>query len=417
MPIRRSAALLAAATLSFCFSGTAHAQQSEPNTAPPVDQAEETLGQPDDAALDHIERLEKLLRDAGVEPPARPGTLTGEPEPEAPQPIPKPVVMDEPILPPSFATTVFETESAAINDRGDKAANAIKHVRRWLERDDVKRRVAAQDIIKTLTAWAELEMAAVKAADDAVDAYVLTDDAIRLLGQDPLAKPFKQHMMAMQRDRGAFAAIKAMAAYRRAMTDAHAVGLTGDWELIDFQNGDVRIAIKDIKARLELIVNSWPRSEAGQSARHTLKEWSDREAQALADLPAWRYTWQLGLIQAGTETETKIITYADGSVYIEEDTDIVYDPNQVILYGTFQNTSDMPYRYTFLAAVAPSGFLKTPFTELKKNQLSGYELVQTPLLQPGELHNWRVTVSVGSIRNLNRGGVTMVEVHERQAER
>ena len=415
MSTRRFTALPAALMFALCLSTPAHGQQEPGASAPPpVDQAEEVQAQPGDSALDHIERLEQMLRDAGVEPPARPGTLTEGPEPE---PEPKPGVVVEPILPPSFATVVFQTESAAINARGDKAANAIKHVRRWLDRDDVKRRVAAQDIVKTLTAWAEQELSAVKTSDDAVDEYMLTDDAIRLLGQDPLAKPFKDHMRSLQRDRGAFASLKAMAGYRRAMTDAHAVGLTGDWELIDFQNIDVRLTIKDIKAKLELIVNHWPKSEAGQSARHTLKEWSDREAQAIADLPAWRYTWQLGLIQAGTETEVKIITHADGSVYIEEDTDIVYDPNQVNLYGTFQNTSDKPYRYTFLAAVAPSGFLKTPFSKLKKSQLSGYELVQTPVLQPGELFNWKVTVSVDSIRNLNRGGVTMVEVHERNARR
>jgi hypothetical protein len=417
MSIHRTTALLAALMAALCLSVSSHAQQPGTDAPPPVDQAEEVGGQPGDAAIDHIERLEQLLRDAGVEPPARPGDLNEVPQP-APEPEleAKPVVV-EPILPPSFATVVFETESAAINARSDKSANAIKHVRRWLERDDVKRRVAAQNIVKTLTAWAEQELAAVKAADDAVDAYILTDDAIRLLGQDPLAMPFKQHMKGLQRDRGAFASIKAMAGYRRAMMDARAVGLTGDWELIDFQNIDVRLAIKDIKAKLAIIVNHWPRSEAGQTARHTLKEWSDREEQAIADLPAWRYTWQLGLIQAGTETETTIITNADGSVYLEEDTHIVYDPNQVNLYGTFQNTSDKPYRYTFLAAVAPSGFLKTPFNKLTKNQLSGFELVQTPVLQPGELHNWRVTVAVDSIRNLHRGGVTMVEVHERKAGR
>ncbi|MBX2850630.1 MAG: hypothetical protein KTR15_02660 [Phycisphaeraceae bacterium] len=408
MPIHRTAALLAALMFVLCWSDASHAKPSDPSEPQPVDQAEETTGQSGGAALDHIERLEQMLRDAGVQPPARPGALTDAPQPED---------TDKPILPASFATVVFETEAAAINARGDKAANAIKHVRRWLERDDVKRRVAAQDIIKTLAAWAEQELAAVKAEGDVVDAYILADNAIRTLGQDPLAKPFKQYMKGLQRDRGAFAATKAMAGYRRAMIDAHAVGLTGEWDLIDFQNIDVRLAIKDIKAKLELIVSHWPRSEAGQSARHTLKAWSEREAQAMADLPAWRYTWQLGLIQVGTETETKVITKPDGSVYIEEDTDIVYDPNQVHLYGTFQNTSDKPYRYTFLAAVAPSGFLKTPFNKLTKNQLRGYELVQTPLLQPGELHNWRVTVSVGSIRNLHRGGVTMVEVHERRAGR
>ena len=400
MTHQRSAALLVCLMLVLSFGSLSHAQ-------PPVDKA-------DQATLEHIERLEQMLREAGVEPPARPDDLAAQSHPAQPEYVSR---KKQPILPASFATVVFETETRAINERSDKSGTAIEHVRRWLERDDVKRRVAAQDIVKTLTAWAEAELALIQSTGDQLTAYMHADEAIRLFEQDPLAKPFKQYMKNLQRDRATFRELEPMAAYRRAMVEAGSVGLLGDWELIDFSNVDVRNTIKTITTKLALITNHWPKSDAADLSQAKLDEWSARQTQAIADLPAWRYTWQMSLIHLGTETETRVITNADGSVYIEEDTDIVYDKNNVILYGTFQNTSDKPYRYTFLAAVAPSSWIKTPFMKLKKTQLSGYELVQTPVLQPGELHNWQVTVSVDSIRNLNRGGVTMVQVHDRKAAR
>ncbi|MFK7789608.1 MAG: hypothetical protein AB8C95_08990 [Phycisphaeraceae bacterium] len=360
----------------------------------------------DEQAIEHIRLLEKMLRDAGVEPPVRPNTLAQQVEEK-----------DKPIIPPSFASVVFETEVAAINERTDKAAAAIGHIRRWLTKDDVKRRVASQDIIDTLTAWADNEMSKINTSADEVGGHMIADDAISLLEQDPLAKPFKQHMKSLKRNRTQWHDIVSMAAYRRAIAQAEDVGLTGDWALIDFQNINVRLDIKNISAKLTLITNNWPTSDAAKSAQANLDNWQAKQEQAIADLPAWRYTWQLDLINIGTETSTTIVTKPDGTVIIDEDQRQVYDPEKVLLYGTFQNTSDKPYRYTFVAGVTSGGFFKTPFNQLKQNQLIGFELIQTPLLQPGELHNWKAFVAVDSIRNLNRGGVTLVEIRERNAGR
>lgn len=389
---------------------------SMPSAAQSVDQADEGLGEVDQANLEHIERLEKMLRDAGIEPPPRPGD-DDQPNDDQAAPQDAPDTADaqaDPqedalILSPSFATVVFETESAAINERGGKSAAAVEHIRRWLGRQDVQRRVAAQELIAALTQWAEHELARVESAGDPVDAYIIADDAVNTLGQDPLAKPFKDYLKQLHREHRGLSGLKAMAAYRRAMIGAEAVRLTGDWELIDFQNGSVRQLIREIKTKLALIDNSWPRSEAGQAARQTLKEWSQREAQALADLPAWRYTVQLAYIQTGTKQDSVVITKPDGTVTVEERTRPAYDPNLVDLFGTFHNTSDKAYRYTFLAGVSVGKYPTVPFSKLRKNQLLGFELIQTPVLQPGEVYNWKATVSVGNIRHVNRKGVTMVE--------
>ena len=290
MLISRTTALLGCITLALMWGVNTQAQ--------PIDQADDALGTPDQATLDHIEQLEKLLRDAGVEPPPRPGELPPAPEPEPPVEQPR---EEEPILPPSFATVVFETEAREINARSDKSAKAVEHVRRWLTRDDVKRRVAAEDIVKTLTAWAEAQMQRIESTDDPVVAYMYADAAIKLFEQDPLAKPFKQYMMELQRDRATYRELVAMAAYRRAIYEAEQVGLLDDWDLIDFSNVGVRNTIKTIAAKLTIITNHWPKSEAADRAQAKLDEWSRREAQAVANLPAWRYTWQMSLIQLGTE--------------------------------------------------------------------------------------------------------------------
>ncbi|MEM6504668.1 MAG: hypothetical protein AAF711_04285 [Planctomycetota bacterium] len=373
--------------------------------------------QPVDPVIDHIETLEQMLRDAGVEPPARPDDLPA-PMPK-PQPVPEPQVDAEgkPIVPDSFATVVFETETAAINERSDKAANAIKFVRRWLDRDDVKRRVAAEGVIEAVTKWSAAQMARIESDGDQVEAYILADDAIRLLGQDPLAKPFKRYMVDLQRDRSEWLAIESMAAYRRALADANEIGLLGDWTLIDFQDGNIRIAIKATAAKLKLIANNWPNSEAARLAQADLKQWASREAQAIANLPAWRYTWQLDLIEIGTKNRTKIVTETDGTVTIQESSRVLYDEETVFLYGTFQNTSDKPYRYTFLAGGTSGAWPKVPFHKLKKHQLLGFELIQTPVLAPGEVYKWEAYVHVDNIRHVNRGGITMVEVHDRRAGR
>ncbi|MEM9345735.1 MAG: hypothetical protein AAGB26_03865 [Planctomycetota bacterium] len=409
MPIFRTMVLLTALLPAAGWGLTAAAE--------PVDQAEGIATQAADPAMDHIEKLEQMLREAGVEPPARPDELASPVPDLVPVPVQEVEEEDKPIVSDSFATVVFETEVAAINERSDKAENAIKFVRRWLDRDDVKRRVAAEDIIEAVTEWSARQTAKIKSSGDEVEAYMLADNAIRLLGQDPLAKPFKRYMMDLQRDRSEWLAIESMAAYRRALDDAEAIGLLSDWALIDFQDGNVRIMIKATTAKLKLIANNWPNSEAAKLAEGNLKEWAAREAQAIADLPAWRYTWQLDLIEIGTKNRTKIVTETDGTVTIHESSRVLYDEETVFLYGTFQNTSDKPYRYTFLAGGTSGAWPKVPFHKLKKHQLLGFELIQTSVLAPGEVYKWEAYVHVDNIRHVNRGGVTMVEVHDRRAGR
>jgi hypothetical protein len=392
MTTRRTTLLLATLLLALMPGGIAFAED-KPATS-------------DDAAMDYIRLLEAMLRDAGVEPPARPQALLDRSDVEEPQ-----------IVPASFATVVLETEVALINERGEKASNAIQHVRRWLDRDNVQRRVAAEDVIEAIAKWADLEMKKIESTSDPVAAFILADDAIHTLGQDALAKPFKAYMVEVQRDRSAYRDLESMAAYRRAFEDAKDLGLLGDWGLIDFTNASIRNTIKQLTTKLTLVTNRWPNTEAAQYAQTLLDDWADREARALAELPAWRYTWQLALIQTGTEVETSIRTYADGTVFIDEEQRPNYDPNRVLLKGTFQNTSDRSYRYTFVVGVTSAAWPNTPFNKLTKKQLMSYELVQTPLLSPGELHNWETTLSVNSIRNLHRGGIGFVEVHERRSRR
>lgn len=387
----RTTGLLAAVLVAVSWPGLNYAEQAVAGDA---------------QTIEHIQRLEQMLRDAGIEPPARPDVL----EEQA-------YDADAPIIAPSFATAVFETEVAAINARSGKSADAIEYVRRWLERDDVKRRVAAEDIIETLTQWSERAQARIRLSNDPIAAYIIADEAIALFEQDPLAKPFKRHMQVLRRDRSQWHHVTSMAAYRRAIQEAEAIGLTGDWSRIDFQNTQTRLDIKAVSSKLALIANTWPNSDAANAAQADLDNWQAQQDQIIADLPAWRYTWQLDLINIGTETRTTLITKPDGSVFLTANQRQVNDPDRVSLYGTFQNTSDKPYRYTFVAGVTSNAWPDTPFTELDENQLIGFEVLQTPVLQPGELYKWQAFVAVDSINNLNRGGITRVEVRERNPRR
>lgn len=113
-----------------------------------------------------------------------------------------------------------------------------------------------------------------------------------------------------------------------------------------------------------------------------------RKAQA----PAWTYTWQLGYISLGTNTTTFIKTGPDGTVFFTGDSTNV-DRRQLKLRGTFENRSTKPWRYTFDIRVAEQGYGGLPASG-RYRHISATTRYQTPVLGPGELHRWEVTLTV-----------------------
>lgn len=84
------------------------------------------------------------------------------------------------------------------------------------------------------------------------------------------------------------------------------------------------------------------------------------------------------------------------------DTSPTIDRNSVVIRGTFENTSRMPYRYTFefrLAGKQPPSNFKTSAPIL------GSTRYQTPILQPGELHRWELIMRVTDVYDIASGDI------------
>lgn len=381
-----AAALAAAVLLALLPASPTHAQ------ATPAD----------DAALEHIRLLEDKLREAGADVPARPQALR-----EA-TPLHK-----RPIVPSSVDTGPFAAQARQINARDETSARALHHVRNALSSNDKAEHEPASDIIFAVYNWADARL---KAAEqtleiDAVTAYMLVDDALTVVGRDPIGRPLQDFVKTLRADRRAWRDIASEAAYRETMALAESIGLAGDWSAIDFNNGRVRDEIKRISDKLRLIGKAWAGAHGAELANDTLSDWRQRETQATADQPAWRYTWNLGLIHLGTEKTTEVKTSASGKVYIVEDIEQVFDEKRVEMFGTFQNTSDKAYRYTFVVGVSTQYNANEPWTGLSTRHTS-YEMVQTPVLAPGELHNWRAEIVVANASQIKRAGLARVEPHE-----
>lgn len=367
---------------------------------PAATHADETA----DEAIDHIRLLERMLLEAGIDPPQRPDALSGQ---SPSQPLP-------PIVPEELAAGTMANAIQAINSRGDSAAAGLQRVRLWASKRNNENAEASQQVLAHVQRWADEQLAAAKSESraDPVQGYMTADDALSILERDTIGQDLKAFVSGLKSDRKQWRHIESMAAYRRAIADAKAVGLLGDWADIDFQNINTKNEIERVTNKLSIIEKRWPTSEAGKDARKHLLDWKQREAQALADLPAWRYTYNLGFIQIGTDEKTTIFVGTNGDVVIvEEEEEAVYDKRRVVMFGTFQNTSDKPYRYTFNVGASRHFSNGKPWSGQAKG-LAGFTQVQTPVLKPGQVYNWEAYFNVPDIKDIKRTGVSGVEFHE-----
>lgn len=357
-----------------------------------------------DAAMRHIELLEQILRELGQTPPARPAELDDT----------DPPAEDLPIVPAALDAGALGALVDAINRRGESAPAALRRVRASLTHDDNDRVVTADAILTAVERWAERRLADVEALDktDPVAAYMQADDVGAVLGSDPIATPFTAYIAGLKADRAKWRHVESMAALCRVLEQADAIGLTGDWAHLDFKDNDIREAVKQIITKMKLIMRSWPRSAAAEKADALFTAWQEREAQILANLPAWRYTSNLGLIKIGTKETTTITTETDtdGNVTITEKDRILYDPQKVVMFGTFQNTSDKAYRYTFVVGASTRHVKQWPPED---KFMTGFALVQTPVLGPGEVYDWKTEFGVSDIRDVRQYGICKVENHKK----
>jgi hypothetical protein len=92
--------------------------------------------------------------------------------------------------------------------------------------------------------------------------------------------------------------------------------------------------------------------------------------------------------------QTTLIVSSDGDAAVIQSLD-EYDRQRVVVEGSFLNRSTSPYRYGFDIAVgykARAGVLVAAHPTIV-----GRRAYQTPVLQPGELHSFRVEIPVDDI--------------------
>lgn len=136
----------------------------------------------------------------------------------------------------------------------------------------------------------------------------------------------------------------------------------------------------------------------------------ERIEQALA--PRWYYTWQIGYINNGNRQTTFVKTNDDGTVVFVGDRTSI-DRRQIIVRGTFENTSRAAYRYTFEIRTAESGPYLTGLSTGGGITSTRY---QTPVLQPGDLHRWEVKMSVNDALQVRTVGIGNVRADPAPAD-
>lgn len=170
------------------------------------------------------------------------------------------------------------------------------------------------------------------------------------------------------------------------------------WQATREALAEQRRSIRRERVRLEAA-----RDALDRTTRRIAEEQAQAQRQAEqrvreATAPDWTAQYQLGVIyKDGDELFVKV---TDGSVLVDSDQDI--DRRNVLVRGTFLNRSVAAWRYTF--AIRAGGVERFG----RPRRIVGAWRYQTPLLQPGQLHEFEVKMpveDVSRVRVLQIGNV------------
>ncbi len=123
-----------------------------------------------------------------------------------------------------------------------------------------------------------------------------------------------------------------------------------------------------------------------QREREALEK--EKHELAKAVKPNWSIQYMLGYIRTDTD-EIRYYNVSDGRVYTQRRFDTI-DRRNVKVKGTVLNRSEAPWRYTFEIRLGGEGI--DPFRG--GSTIMGKWRIQTPLLGPGDLHEFEVTIPV-----------------------
>ncbi len=151
---------------------------------------------------------------------------------------------------------------------------------------------------------------------------------------------------------------------------------------LKIENEALRLALETIRSTPIRVAAVAPGEEA-DAAEPKPKE---KEEEVFIDEPRWTVQYSLGLIDNGGGIRILKPTIA-GVVSIRDIGN--YDRNHVAIRGNFKNESLTPYRYTFEIRIGGR-----PTLANNPPKIIGSWRYQTPLLQPGEIHQFEVKVPV-----------------------
>lgn len=303
----------------------------------------------------------------------------------------------------------FRTEIGILNRQEENLVPVLRKLRRVVEDDDDARALEATAILDRVAIWQQQQLDAVRSwlLDDRPSAYENAGRMAELLRGDELGVPFSQVVRDLSRNERELREIRATLALREATVLGHEVGLDGDLDVVNWTRFNQRKAARALDL-LAAVNDRWSRTHAAEEAATLRRAWTRRVGVLNEMQPAWRYTHSFALIPIGTEQHVTIRTDDNGNVTTTIDEEIVYDRNQVYMSGTFQNTSSRAHRYTFVVAVSSSNGRGSMFDPEIKQKLLGYERIQTPLLEPGELYNWETVLTIQNVYAIRRCGVGQV---------
>ncbi len=112
------------------------------------------------------------------------------------------------------------------------------------------------------------------------------------------------------------------------------------------------------------------------------------------DDPRWTVQYSLGLIESGSTGGIRILKPTVAGVVVIRDYQNV-ERYHVAIRGNFKNESLTPYRYTFEIRIGGKANVAG-----RPPRIIGSWRYQTPLLEPGEIHQFEVKVPVTHVANV-----------------
>lgn len=162
------------------------------------------------------------------------------------------------------------------------------------------------------------------------------------------------------------------------------------WQALRAELAEERRSIRRERVRLEAAREELDRTTQRIADRRAAEaEQAEQRAKAAAE-PDWTAQYQMGVIyHDGNELYVKA---TDGSIFVDADQDI--DRRNILVRGTFLNKSAVAWRYTFeIRAGGVERFRRG-------RRIVGSWRYQTPLLDPGELHEFEVKMPVDDVSHV-----------------